>query len=159
MTKKGIENFCPLNRVCRQWSDRRKFILDPLFTSYVFIHVTEQDHLKVKQTDGVINIVHWLGKPAVIRDNEIEAIKSFLNKHHNVQLEKVAVNVNDSVRIVCGALASNEGNVIEVMNNTVKVELCSLGYVLVAQVQRNHIEKVLVQFEEDDFSVTLKTLN
>ena len=39
LTKKGIENYCPLNRVQKQWSDRKKIILAPLFTSYVFVRI------------------------------------------------------------------------------------------------------------------------
>src|SRR4051812_2412383 len=86
LEKKGIEQYCPLNKVYRQWNDRKKIALEPLFNSYVFIRVTETDHLKVKQTEGVLRILHWLGKPAVIKDAEIQTIKRFLNDHENVEL-------------------------------------------------------------------------
>ncbi|WP_018614302.1 UpxY family transcription antiterminator [Segetibacter koreensis] len=142
LEKKGIEHYCPLNKVYRQWSDRKKIIFEPLFTSYVFIHVAEHDHLRVLQTDGVINFVYWLGKPAAIKDSEINAIKCFLSDHQNVQLEKTKLTVNDKVRITQGPLIAMEGNVIEVMNRTVKVVLPSLGFTMTAQVQRSHIEKV-----------------
>src|SRR5690242_2529438 len=91
LEKKGIEQYCPLNKVLRQWSDRKKTVLEPLFTSYVFIRVAEADHLKVKQTEGVLSLVHWLGKPAVIKEEEIEVIRQFLTEYPNVQLEKAAV--------------------------------------------------------------------
>ncbi|TKK70325.1 UpxY family transcription antiterminator [Ilyomonas limi] len=142
LAKKGIEEYCPLNKVCRQWSDRKKMVQEPLFTSYVFIRVTEADHLKVKQTEGVLNLVHWLGKPAVIKEEEIEVIKHFLNDYQNVQLEKAEVNINDRVRIIDGPLLSIEGKVIAVMNHSVKVVLPSLGYTMTAKVQKSHIEKV-----------------
>jgi len=131
--------------VCRQWSDRKKLVLEPLFTSYVFVRISEAEHLKVKQTDGVINMVHWLGKPAVIRDEEIEAIKRFLNDHQNVQLERLEVNINDKVRITHGPLVSVEGNIIEVMNHSVKITLPSLGYAMTAKVHKSHIEKVFLE--------------
>ena len=41
LTKKKIENFSPINKVIRQWSDRKKIVYEPLFTSYVFIKVSE----------------------------------------------------------------------------------------------------------------------
>src|SRR4030095_8525252 len=88
LMRKNVETYCPLNKVKRQWSDRKKVILEPLFHSYVFVRIPEKLQNHVRQTDGVINIVYWLGKPAVIRDAEIEVIKRFLNDFENVKLEK-----------------------------------------------------------------------
>ena len=158
LEKKGIEQYCPLNKIFRQWSDRKKLVLEPLFNSYVFIRVADTDHLKVKQTDGVLGLVHWLGKPAVIKDEEIETIKHFLNDHQNVQLEKVAVNVNDKVRIIQGPLLSMEGSIVEVMNHSVKVILPSLGFSMTAQVHRSHVEKVF-DSENGAFSQNFKTIS
>ncbi|HMJ47328.1 MAG TPA: transcription termination/antitermination NusG family protein, partial [Ferruginibacter sp.] len=36
LDERGVENYCPLNRVNRQWSDRKKVVLEPLFKGYVF---------------------------------------------------------------------------------------------------------------------------
>src|SRR6188768_4001625 len=88
LTKKGLTNYCPLNKVRKQWADRKKTVYEPLFTSYVFVYVTELEHLILKKTSGVINLVYWLGKPALIRDEEILTIKNFLEGHINVKLEK-----------------------------------------------------------------------
>jgi transcription antitermination factor NusG len=140
--KRKVENFCPLNKVIRQWSDRKKTVHEPLFTSYVFVYATESEHLVIKQTDGVISFVHWLGKPAIIRNEEIDIIKQFLNEHHDVKLEKINVNVDDRVRITNGPLMYHEGQVVEVRNKTVKVSLPSLGYALVAEVDKSKIEVV-----------------
>lgn len=144
LTRKKITHYCPVNRVRRQWSDRKKTIYEPLFTSYVFVRLTPEQFLSVRQTDGVINFVYWLGQPAVIRDEEITAIQDFLSEHVNVQLEKTKVNVNDTVRIISGPLMNREGNVIEIMNRSVKVVLPSLGYSLVAQVSKSQVEQVEV---------------
>lgn len=144
LTKKKIDNFCPLNKVVRQWADRKKTIHEPLFTSYVFVKATETDLIKVRQTDGVLNFVYWLGKPAVIKEAEIDTIKNLLDNYCNVGLEKIHVNVNDDVRVVHGPLMSREGKVLEVMNSSVKVYLPSLGYALIAHVQRAHVEKIIV---------------
>jgi transcription antitermination factor NusG len=140
LTKRKIENYCPVNKVVRQWADRKKTVLEPLFTSYVFVHATEGDHLAIKQNDGIVNLVYWLGAPAVIRDEEIEAIKRFLNEHTDVKLEKVAVNVADRIRIIDGLLVHREGDVLEVKNKTVKVLLPSLGYTMTAEIAKEKIE-------------------
>ena len=140
LSKKGVEVFCPLNKVVRQWSDRKKTIQEPLFSAYVFVHTTCSQHTAIRQTDGVINLVYWLGNPAVIRDEEIDAIKLFVLEHTNVQLEKIAVNVSDRVRITDGVFMHREGDVLEVKSKTVKLFLPSLGYTITAEVGRERIE-------------------
>jgi transcription antitermination factor NusG len=142
LTAKKIESYCPLVKTKKQWSDRKKIILEPLFTSYVFVNITDQEQLTIKQTDGIINFVHWLGKPAVIKNEEVEAIKNFLHHYQNVKLEKAQVNINDRVKIISGPLMQIEGDVIEVKNKSVKVYLPTLGFNMVADVIKSNIEIV-----------------
>ncbi|HEU4472145.1 MAG TPA: UpxY family transcription antiterminator [Flavisolibacter sp.] len=139
LTRKKVDNFCPLNKVVRQWADRKKTIQEPLFTSYVFVHATEAEHLAIKQTDGILNFVYWLGRPALIRNEEIDAIRYFLGEHEDVRLEKINVNVSDRVRIVDGPLSEREGNVVEVKSKSVKVMLPSLGYAMTAEVRKERV--------------------
>jgi transcription antitermination factor NusG len=142
LNNKNVENYCPLNRVERRWTDRKKIIHEPLISSYVFVHADESEYIMIKETDGVLNLVHWLGKPAVIRDSEIESLKKFLDDYSNVSLEKIEVNVNDEVKVTYGPLVAREGKVIEVQYNYVKIILPSLGYSLRAHVHKSHIEKI-----------------
>jgi transcription antitermination factor NusG len=140
LTRKQIINYCPLNRVMRKWSDRRKIVHEPLFKSYVFVRISNKEMLPVLQTEGIINFVCWLKKPAVIRDEEIELIKDFLNEHTNVSLEKIDMSVNDLVRIVKGPLMEYKGKLIEINNNKVKVKLPSLGFMMIVEVEKSAIE-------------------
>ena len=119
----------------KQWSDRKKIILEPLFTSYVFVRITSEEQLAIRQTDGILNFVYWLNKPAVIRSEEIDIIKQFLNEHSSVRLEKVAVNINDRVRVVGGPFMEQEGQVISIKNKSVKVMLPSLGYLMYVELE------------------------
>ena len=147
--KIGIENYCPLNRVQRQWQDRKKIIYEPLFTSYVFLHVEDLFLSEVRKVDGIINFVYWLKKPLVIRDEEIDLVKKFLNDYENVKLEKVLVNVDDKVRILSGAFMNEEGNVISINEKSVKLVLPSLRCQMVAEVA---IQNVFVINKQPDFA-------
>lgn len=147
LTKRKVDVFCPLNKVMRQWADRKKMILEPLFTSYVFVHASEADYLTIKQTEGIINFVYWLGSPAVIKDEEIYAIKDFLSEHADVKLEKVDINVSDKVRITDGLLVHREGDVLEVKSKSVKIYLPSLGYAMTAEVSKSKVE--LINYSQD----------
>lgn len=142
LEKKKVEVYCPMNKVERQWADRRKVVTEPLFSSYVFVYITEQEALSVKQTDGVVNFVYWLSKPAVIRNEEIDTIKKFLNEYDYVTVEKAQVNLNDRVRIINGPLMMWEGQVVEIRTNTVKITLPSLGQTLIAEIRKENIETI-----------------
>src|ERR1700749_4721889 len=99
LTRKKIENYCPNNKVLRQSGDRKKLVNEPLFPYFVFIKITECELLSLKQIEGVINFVYWLGRPAMIRESEIEAIKQFIDEYSNVWLEKIQVNVSEPEQI------------------------------------------------------------
>jgi transcription antitermination factor NusG len=144
LSRHGIENYCPLNKVLRQWSDRKKIIEEPLFTSYVFVRIEENAQLDVRMVDGILNFVYWLGKPAIIRDAEIDLIKKFLSDHENVQVQPVEVNLSDRVRIISGPFMMREGNVLEIKRKTVKVLLPSLGCSLIAEIKKGNIEKTVI---------------
>ncbi len=143
LTKKKIENYCPLNRVSKQWSsDRKKMSLEPLFPSYVFVHATDLEMATIRQTSDVVNFVYWLGRPAQVKDVEIESIQHFINEYSNVSLEKTQVNVNDMVRIVSGPATETEGNVVAMQATKVRVTLPSLGYAMSAESHKSSVELV-----------------
>jgi transcription antitermination factor NusG len=78
----------------------------------------------------------------MIKDEEIEIIKRFLNEHENVHLEKAEVNVNDVVRITSGPLMQAEGSILAVGRKKVKVYLPTLGYAMVAEIEKTNLKVV-----------------
>lgn len=142
LSAKDIENYCPVTRVPRQWSDRKKMITVPLFTGYVFVRIDEKRQLAVRSTTGVINFVYWLSKPAIIQEEEITLIRKFLNENENVQLERVEVRNNDTVRVTHGVLFGLEGTVLSASRNVIKVLLPSLGFMMTAEINASHVELV-----------------
>lgn len=141
-SSKQISSYCPLNKVVRQWSDRKKIVHTPLFTSYVFVRINETQIGEVKKTDGVINLLYWLGKPAVIQDEEIETIIQFLQNHNNVQVKKTDFSLNEKVKFTSGTLIDQEGTIVSIKSNTIKVALPSLQYVMFAEVEKVNVEKL-----------------
>lgn len=143
LTRKDIECYCPLNKVKKQWADRKKVVYEPLFTSYVFVNITSQELIRAKETEGVVNFVYWLGKPAVIRHEEIETIKQFLNEYEAVSIERTErIHPNDQIQIVHGPLMMREGKVVAVGHKKVKVLIPSIGFNLVAEVEIANVAKM-----------------
>jgi transcription antitermination factor NusG len=142
LQQKGIESYCPLNRVKRKWSDRIKTIEEPLFKSYVFVKVEEKDKTEVRYVDGVLNYVYWNGKPAVVKEEEIIEIKKFLNDYENVEVRNIEVKPADEVVVNAGVMVGATGRVLRVMgNNMVEVRIESLGFVLTAKFEKKNLLK------------------
>jgi transcription antitermination factor NusG len=139
LKEQGIESYCPLNKVRRKWSDRIKLIEEPLFKSYVFVRVDEKGKTLVRMTDGVINFVYWDGKPAIVKDKEIVSIKRFLNEYENV--EAIDIRPHQRVIITAGPLMDLQGEVLELRNKTARVAIDSLGYILVANIDKSKLSK------------------
>lgn len=139
LLQKGIESYCPLNKVRRKWSDRIKTIEEPLFKSYVFVKIADEERTRVRMTNGVVNFVYWDGKPAIIKEKEILTIKRFLDEHENVEVVKIELATGDKVQVIAGPMMDKEGKVLEVKNKTVKVCIDSLGYMLIAYIDKSKL--------------------
>ncbi len=139
---KGIENYCPLNKVIRQWSDRKKTVLEPLFKGYVFVQVDEAVKWNLLSINGIVNYVYWLGKPARIRDSEIDTIRRFLNEFEDIEVTENAVKVKSTVQVKQGVLMNYKGIVLELNGNRAKVKIESMGIQLSAFFDKKNLELV-----------------
>ena len=142
LSEKGIENYCPLNKVIRQWSDRKKTILEPLFKGYVFVQVEEAAKWEVLAINGIVNYVHWLGKPARIRDSEIDTIRRFLHEFEDIDVTETGMQVNAAVQVKQGVLMNYKGIVLEVQGNRARVKIESMGIQLSAFFDKKNLELV-----------------
>lgn len=139
---KGIENYCPINKVTRQWSDRKKVVLEPVFKGYVFVRLEDEKKWEVKSIHGILNYVYWLGKPAIIRDEEIDVIRKFLNEFNDVQVEAKGLVVNTEVRVKQGVLMNYKGIVVEVLGNRAVVKIDTLDLQLSAHFDKANLELI-----------------
>ena len=142
LLEKGLESYCPLNRVERKWSDRLKTVEEPLFRSYVFVHLSEEEKPKVRMTQGVVNFVYWQGKPAVIKDREIEVIRKFLHEYRDVIAEPLDLRPETRVSIRQGIFMDKVAKIKKIQGNRVQVIIESIGYSLVALIERSNLSMI-----------------
>ena len=144
-----IEYFLPLHKVSKKWSDRIKLVEEPLFKSYIFINICENEITKIRETKGVLNFVYWQKKPAIVRDEEIEIIKKFIGEYINLKVKNTKPKINDKIQIDSGPLMSHIGKVVKVGKSKVKVILESLGLTIFAEIPLDKLvtlpEKYLIK--------------
>lgn len=160
LTKRKINNYVPLNKVFKETSNEMKmYKLEPLFNSYVFVNITENELSQVKQTTDVINIVFWLSRPVVISDVEIFQLQSFLNDYDEIKLEKTQVSINNRFKDSSANLYSylEEQNHLNNINKArIKISLPALGYIISADSSLSTFETLdqCLQLEERTFNLT-----
>lgn len=129
LSKLGIEAYCPMVTQMKQWSDRKKKVESPLISSYVFVNVTEKERSKVFEVHGIVRYLYWLGKPAIIQDHEINALKESL-KGILTSIEVQGIKPGDSLTIPKGPFQGKEGIVSEVEKNKIRLVLKELGVLI-----------------------------
>ncbi|QSE96823.1 UpxY family transcription antiterminator [Fulvivirga lutea] len=131
----GIEVYCPLQTIVRQWSDRKKKVSEPVFKSYVFLKCDNELDYTVLNTNGVVSFVKRLGKVALIRDSEISIIREFLGNYENVEIENISEwEIETPVRIKEGPMKGKNGLISHIKGNKAKLIIEEMGIQIVAHV-------------------------
>jgi transcription antitermination factor NusG len=78
LQSKGYEQYLPVYRRRRRWSDRIVETDRPLFPGYVFCRFDARKRLPIVSTPGVVSVVGFGSEPAPISDSEIEAVRAIL---------------------------------------------------------------------------------
>lgn len=118
----GIECWLPLHHCPRVWSDRVKMVDVPLFNSYLFVRCTDPVLRDLIRVYGVARIVYYNGRPAIVRQKEIDAIKEFLEQASSHEL-----CAGEEVEILCGAMKHVSGKIKKIKKNHLVLYLEQLG--------------------------------
>ena len=129
LQKIGIVVYCPLVTQIKQWSDRKKKIQVPLFNSYLFVNFEDKNRNDVFEVNGVVRYLFWLGKPAVVRDEEIELLQESL-KYIMTSVELTTIKTGDLLNIAAGPFKGKEGVVKNINKNNLQLVLKELGVVV-----------------------------
>ena len=126
----GVETYCPLVTKENQWSDRKKVVSVPLFNSYIFVQIEEKERNRIFEVTGAIRYLFWLGKPAMVRDSEIEAIRNWLSGPDVYEVSLDHWKKGDKIVLDSGPFVTQSAIIQEVTQNHYILILESLGCVL-----------------------------
>ena len=126
----GITAYCPLITKISQWSDRKKKIQVPLFTSYIFVKIEEKDRNVIFEIPGAIRYLFWLGKPAIVKEKEIQIIQDWLSEPNSFEVVVDKWRKGDKIMLESGPFVTQSAIVQEIKHNHYILILESLGCVL-----------------------------
>lgn len=126
----GITAYCPVITKVQQWSDRKKKVVTPLFPSYVFVQIEERDRNAVFAVSGVVRYLFWLGKPAIVRMQEIQDIQQWLAAPAVFDVSLETWQPGDRIVLEQGVFKDQSAIVQEVKDKSYVLVLEALGCLL-----------------------------
>ena len=139
LSEAGYTVYCPLKKVRRDWSDRTRVVEEPLFRSYIFIHIEDQKREEVFTFPGTIRYLFWLSKPAVVRSIEIQAIQKWLGHYDHYSLEVEEITPGTLVCITSGQFMNEKAILLDLSRNKAVVQLKDLGFQLSLDLHNNEL--------------------
>ncbi|MCM4167392.1 Transcription antitermination protein RfaH [Arenibacter antarcticus] len=126
----NITAYCPLRMEVRQWSDRKKKVEVPLLPSMILVQLEEKERNIVFQAPGVVRYMHWLGKPAVVTEEEVTALKEVQAAKNNPTIQVETIQPGTKLDLSSMGFKAQEGTVKYVSGNQCWVVLEGLGFVI-----------------------------
>jgi len=140
LKERGIESYCPVTTMERQWADRKKMVEFPLFNGYLFVNVNLKEELTVRETLGVLNFIYYQGKPAEVRESVINDIKHYLNVCPDLETVSIqSISVGQRLKIKDGMFLDHEGEVLQIQGKNIVMVLEHLDCALVTKVPVHNV--------------------
>ena len=108
-----VEVYLPLQKRLKQWSDRKKWVEEPLLRSYIFVKVTDKEYSKVLQVNGVVRYVTFEGKPVPIPENQIDILRLLLGEQVEIEAVNENIEPGELVEVIAGQLSGLKGELVK----------------------------------------------
>ena len=141
LEERGVTSFVPCQRRLHKWSDRSKWVEQPLIPSYVFVLLSPAEHHRLFDIPGFVRVIMFNGRVAVVRPVEIELLR---RTEHHPEVEAVGIEQftrGERVQIIAGLFAGYAGIVVHSeADYRVAVSIEELSYAVVLTVQTTDVK-------------------
>ena len=139
----GLEFFLPTITTLKQWSDRKKKIVEPLLHSYIFLLGDEKERLMALEQNAIVKTVSFNGVPAIVPKWQIESLQKALSN---------TLVTGTRVKIINGPFNGAEGIIKNLSNNerTLSVNLDLLKRSVTVHLPLESVIKAVNQDIPDD---------
>ena len=143
LLKVGIQSYVPVRQEIRQWTDRKKTSEVPLLPSYVLVQLDPTHYQKVFQADGIVRVITFNRRVAVIRPSEIDLLRRIERTDKPVLFSSSLFRAQEDVRITGGAFAGLCGKVVRTDGTCrVALEIQELSFAFLVEVPCSCVERL-----------------
>lgn len=138
-----IECYLPLQRTRRKWSDRMKWVHEPLIKSYIFVRIDSSAYNKVLQIEGILRFVTFEKRAVPIPDSQIDTIKLLLGQGAELEVTHERILPGQSIEIQAGPFLGLKGELVEYRGNRkVLVRLGEIGQGILVTIGPEFLSKI-----------------
>jgi transcription antitermination factor NusG len=143
--ERGIESFLPLYQKVHQWTKRSRVTLElPLFSNYVFAHISPQRRNPVLAVPGVLSIVGRGQISSALSNADIESLRPVLERNKFEPYPYLVAG--ERVRIRTGSMEGMEGILVRKKNELrVVLSLDLIQRSVAVEVDAEDVEPIVKQ--------------
>jgi transcription antitermination factor NusG len=143
LTKDGFQSYLPLQRTKRKWSDRIKWVDEPLFRGYVFVRASSREYYKILHHRSALKYVSFGGKPAAIPDHHMEALRRALGEGVDFCITSDRFKPGQPVGVMAGPMSGCTGEIVRYAGKkNLLVRIGETGYSMIVQMPAAYLESV-----------------
>jgi transcription antitermination factor NusG len=139
----GIETFLPLQKSKRKWSDRIKWVEEPLIKSYIFVKVKPIEFPIVFRTPGIVRFIAFEGRPVSIPETQINNLRLLVDSDAEIDVTSEKFEKGDNIEVIAGSLAGLRGELIKTgTKKRVVVRIDSLEHNILVTIPHTFLAKL-----------------
>jgi transcriptional antiterminator RfaH len=143
LTEMNVEVFLPLQKTYRVWSDRKKLVMKPLLTSYIFVKTAGRERGEIIKTNGAVKYISFEGSPVSIPENQINNLRLIVNSDAEIEVTKEQFDPGDKVEVMHGSLTGLTGELIKTgSQNRVIIRIDKLDQNLILKIPKAFLRKI-----------------
>lgn len=114
LERKAIDFYLPTIKVCKKWSDRKKMVETPLFSTYIFVHLqSPSDYFLSLEIPGTIEYIRFGKQLAGISESVIRNLRIVVDSKKELLLCPENIAIGEPLRITDGPLTGLECEVVQ----------------------------------------------
>jgi transcriptional antiterminator RfaH len=143
LTEMEAEVFLPLQKTYRIWSDRKKLVMKPLLSSYIFVKTCGREKAEIVRINGVVKYISFEGKAVSIPESQINNLRLLVNSDAHIEVTTEQFGEGDKVEVMHGSLCGLTGELIRIGGqNRVIVRIDRLDQNLVLKIPKSFLRKI-----------------
>lgn len=141
---KGFEIFLPLQKVMRQWSDRKKLVSAPLFPGYLFVYHDSSRRQEILNVPGIVRFVRYNQQDATIPDSQVHAIRMAIDESVIMDISSESFAEGEDIQIISGPFRGLRGKIINFRSKKkILISIDAIGKNILIEGRKTRIEKIL----------------
>jgi transcriptional antiterminator RfaH len=142
LINKGLETYLPVHKQLKQWSDRKKWVEEPLIKSYLFVHIREIEQSEVLMTKGIARFIYFSGKIASMPDRQIDELKLVMASPFELEITEDNLQPGEKIVIKAGPLKGIIGEIISYRSQKLlALRLENMGCSIIVHVAASIIDR------------------